>query len=424
MLLAKHMNDMKHLFLISMITGMIFTSQSYAQTRNLEDYLNRAISNSPLLNDYNNRIGMTRLDSLIHRAEYKPQVDFSTTNIFAPAIKGYGYDRGIIDGGTYNALVTVSQTILGRRQLNAQLNGYRLDNRDTENSRQISIHDLRLSVIAQYITAYGTWQEMQYQQEVLNLMREEEHLLHKLMESAVYKQTDYLNFQIGVQQQSIRLQQQEATYRDAISTLNYLCGIVDTARVRLDVPTIALRLPAEYESTIQFKQSVIDSLRLRNEDLLIDYAYHPKVNVFIDGGFNTTFASQAYKNAGVSMGLSLSVPIYDGKQRKKQHSKIKLEEQTRQQYQIFARQQYQKQLAGLYQQLKLCNVIVEQSQTAVTQARTLMDAYRKLLRTGGVSITDYFLSVSSYLSLRSDVLQNTNAKLQIINQINYWNYEK
>jgi len=424
MLLAKHMNDMKHLFLISMITGMIFTSQSYAQTRNLEDYLNRAISNSPLLNDYNNRIGMTRLDSLIHRAEYKPQVDFSTTNIFAPAIKGYGYDRGIIDGGTYNALVTVSQTILGRRQLNAQLNGYRLDNRDTENSRQISIHDLRLSVIAQYITAYGTWQEMQYQQEVLNLMREEEHLLHKLMESAVYKQTDYLNFQIGVQQQSIRLQQQEATYRDAISTLNYLCGIVDTARVRLDVPTIALRLPAEYESTIQFKQSVIDSLRLRNEDLLIDYAYHPKVNVFIDGGFNTTFASQAYKNAGVSMGLSLSVPIYDGKQRKKQHSKIKLEEQTRQQYQIFARQQYQQQLAGLYQQLKLCNVIVEQSQTAVTQARTLMDAYRKLLRTGGVSITDYFLSVSSYLSLRSDVLQNTNAKLQIINQINYWNYEK
>lgn len=424
MLLAKHMNDMKHLFLISMITGMIFTSQSYAQTRNLEDYLNRAISNSPLLNDYNNRIGMTRLDSLIHRAEYKPQVDFSTTNIFAPAIKGYGYDRGIIDGGTYNALVTVSQTILGRRQLNAQLNGYRLDNRDTENSRQISIHDLRLSVIAQYITAYGTWQEMQYQQEVLNLMREEEHLLHKLMESAVYKQTDYLNFQIGVQQQSIRLQQQEATYRDAISTLNYLCGIVDTARVRLDVPTIALRLPAEYESTIQFKQSVIDSLRLRNEDLLIDYAYHPKVNVFIDGGFNTTFASQAYKNAGVSMGLSLSVPIYDGKQRKKQHSKIKLEEQTRQQYQIFARQQYQQQLAGLYQQLKLCNVIVEQSQTAVTQARTLMDAYRKLLRTGGVSITDYFLSVSSYLSLRSDVLQNTNAKFQIINQINYWNYEK
>ena len=424
MLLVKHMNDMKHLFLISMITGMIFTSQSYAQTRNLEDYLNRAISNSPLLNDYNNRIGMTRLDSLIHRAEYKPQVDFSTTNIFAPAIKGYGYDRGIIDGGTYNALVTVSQTILGRRQLNAQLNGYRLDNRDTENSRQISIHDLRLSVIAQYITAYGTWQEMQYQQEVLNLMREEEHLLHKLMESAVYKQTDYLNFQIGVQQQSIRLQQQEATYRDAISTLNYLCGIVDTARVRLDVPTIALRLPAEYESTIQFKQSVIDSLRLRNEDLLIDYAYHPKVNVFIDGGFNTTFASQAYKNAGVSMGLSLSVPIYDGKQRKKQHSKIKLEEQTRQQYQIFARQQYQQQLAGLYQQLKLCNVIVEQSQTAVTQARTLMDAYRKLLRTGGVSITDYFLSVSSYLSLRSDVLQNTNAKLQIINQINYWNYEK
>ena len=395
----------------------------YAQTNNLNDYINRSLENSPLLKDYQNQLVINRIDSLILKAAYKSQVNFSSTNVWPPIVKGYGYDEVITNGGNYNALLTVSRTIIGRGNLNTQLHTYTLDNQSIQNTKKISEQDLKLAVATQYITAYGIFQEILFNEEIENLLGKEEILLKKLTEKAVYKQTDYLNFQITLQQQHLLITQQMVDYQNNISLLNYLCGITDTSFVRLEKPDITLHPLLSFENTLQYYNYQIDSLKIQNSNTLIDYAYRPKLDVFADAGFNSSFTYLPYKNFGASIGLSLAVPIYDGGQRQKQHDKLKVSEQTRKYYQNFSRQQYRQQVEQLYQQLAQTENIIKQAQSVIQSTQTLMEAYGKQMQTGDAAITDYILSINSYLSAKHVITQNTNTKLQIINQINYWNHE-
>jgi hypothetical protein len=52
---------------------------------------------------------------------------------------------------------------------------------------------------------------------------------------------------------------------------------------------------------------------------------------------------------------------------------------------------------------------------------TLIDANGKLLETGDIKMTDYVLALNNYITAKNLVVQNMIARLQIINQLNYWN---
>ena len=406
--------------LFLLITGAL---DLFAQTNELSYYINRAIENSPLLKDYQNQAIINRMDSLILKAAYKPQLNFSSTNSWAPTVKGYGYDEVITDGGNYNALLTVSQTIIGKGNMKSRLNTYSLENWSARNAEKLSEQDLKLAVTTQYITAYDIYQEYLFNEEINDLLKKEEVVLKKLTENAVYKPTDYLNFHVTLQQQQLSVSQQKAEYQNNIALLNYLCGIVDTSFVRLEKPDITLLSLPAFENTLQYSGYQIDSLKIRNSDALIDYDYRPKLDVFADAGFYSSFSFEPYKNFGASIGLSLVVPIYDGGQRQKQHSKWQASEQTRKNYQDFSRQQYRQQTAQLFQQLELTEGIINQAQEVVKSAQTLVEANNKQMQAGDASITDYILSITDYLNAKHAVIQQTNNKLQIINQINYWNHE-
>ena len=59
-----------------------------------------------------------------------------------------------------------------------------------------------------------------------------------------------------------------------------------------------------------------------------------------------------------------------------------------------------------------------QSQLVVTDA--LIDAYKKLLLTGDVQITDYVIAIGNLITINNTISQNNINKLQTINEINYW----
>jgi len=414
---------MKYLLILIFFFPSMFLSELQAQTNDLNYYIQRSLENSPLLKDYQNQTVINRMDSLILKATYKPQVNFSANGVYPPIVKGYGYDEVITNRGNYDALLTVSQTIIGRGNMKTQLNVYSLENQSLQNAKKISEQDLKLAVTTQYITAYGILQEVLFNEEIENLLKKEDVLLKKLTETAVYKPTDYLNFQVTLQQQQLLISQQRSDYQNNIALLNYLCGIADTAFVRLENPDITLRPSLSFENTLQYGNYQIDSLKILNSDALIDYAYRPKLDIFADAGFNSSFNYQPYRNFGASIGLSLGIPIYDGGQRQKQHSKMKVSEQTRKNYQDFSRQQYRQQLAQLYQQLEQTEGIANQAQTVIKSSQALVEAYGKQLQTGDATITDYILSINSYLNAKHAVTQQICNKLQIINQINYWNHE-
>jgi hypothetical protein len=75
-----------------------------------------------------------------------------------------------------------------------------LENQSVENEKKITEQELKLAVSTQYIAAYGILEEILFNEELESLLKKEEVLMKKLTENTVYKITDYLNFQVTLQQ--------------------------------------------------------------------------------------------------------------------------------------------------------------------------------------------------------------------------------
>jgi outer membrane protein TolC len=395
-------------------------SASLAQTYSLDHYIDLAQKNSPLLKDLKNQVSSARIDSMRLRAGLKPQVTGTGAGAFAPVINGFGYAGAITNVQTVSALVGVNQQVIGRNYRNAQLAAIALQQDSLVNASHLSEQDLKKAVIGQYITAYGDQQQVKFNEEIIELLSQEETALKKLTQSNVYRQSDYLAFLVTLKQQQIQLMQARIQYKTDFATLNYLSGIADTSAVELTEPKIDIAVLPDINNSIFFRKFRIDSLRLANSNALIDYSYKPKGNIFADGGYNTDLVQPA-KNFGTSFGFNVTVPIYDGGQRKMQHKKVQLEEETRQYYKSFYTVQYHQQIAQLRQQINETDKLFSQINEQVKFDETLIKVDTRLLQTGDLKIADLILAINNYLAVRNLKTQTIINKLQLINQLNYWN---
>jgi len=73
------------------------------------------------------------------------------------------------------------------------------------------------------------------------------------------------------------------------------------------------------------------------------------------------------------------------------------------------------------QQLQSTQQLIDQTSGQLRYTQGLIDANKKLLETGDARIADYIIAIGNYLSARNIITQNTVNKMQIINQLNYWN---
>jgi outer membrane protein TolC len=400
---------------------ILYSSAVSAQQKDLNFFLNKALTGSPLLKDLNNQILMNRIDSMRLRAGYLPQVTASSSGLYAPVIKGYGYDDALSNGQSLDALLTVNYQLIKKGYLNNQIENFRLHADSIRFAAKISEQDLRKAVIEQYISAYASQQQVEFNLEVSDLLSNEEIILQKLTRANVYKQTDYLTFLVTFQQQKLQLRQAQIQFKNDYATLNYLSGIADTTTVRLPEPGISLTTRPELKSSIYLKQFSIDSLRMANQRTLIDFSYRPKASVFANAGYMSSFIMQPYKNFGTSYGFTIAVPIYDGHQKKMQYNRLTLEESSRSSYRDFFVNQLRQQQAILNQQIREKQSLNSQIDEQIKFAKSLIEVDSKLIQTGDVTIADFVIAINNYLNALNISRQTNIELLKLINQANYWN---
>jgi hypothetical protein len=391
-----------------------------AQQKNLDYFLEQGLQNSPLLKQINNAILLNQIDSLQILARYRPQVNAVSNNYVAPVINGYGYDEILTNLRNINEQVTATKTFVGKKNLQIQFNGIQLLNDSIALAGKITQQDLRRTIVAAYVAAYGSWRQYNFNNEIYNLLSTEDTILKKLAQSSVYRQTDYLTFLVTLQQQHLTIVQAKLQYQSDYATLNYICGLVDTAYLALDSPRIALQQLPDYSNSIFYRQFVVDSLLLKNATQQVGLAYKPKLSVTADGGFVSSLQYLPYKNFGMSAALNLIVPIYDGHQRQLQYQRLNILEQTRITNRDFYSNQYRQQIAMLSQQLQTTSQVINETNDQLKYVRTLLDANKKLLITGDVNIANYIIAIGNYLNAQNTITQNIIKQFQIITQINYW----
>jgi len=412
---------LQHLPVFFIAALLLFSYVTSAQQKNLDYFLEQGIQNSPLLKESNNNVLLNQIDSLRILATYKPQVSAISNNYYAPVIHGYGYDEIITNIRNFNEQVSATKTFVGKKNLQIQFNGIQLLNQSLYITRKITEQDLRRTIVAAYIAAYGSWRQYNFNDEIYKLLSKEDSIFKKLTQASVYRQTDYLTFLVTLQQQHLTITQAKQQYQNDYATLNYICGLVDTSYAILDSPRIALQQLPEYTNSIFYKKFVTDSLLLKNESQQIGLTYKPKLSVTADGGFVSSFTYTPYKNFGFGAAVNLTIPIYDGNQRKLQYRRLNILEQTRISNRNFYTNQYYQQIAQLSQQLQTTEQVISETREQLRYVRTLLEANKKLLITGEVNIAEYIIAIGNYLNAQNTILQNVIQKYQIITQINYWN---
>ncbi len=394
--------------------------KSFSQEKDLSYFMDHAQKNSPLLIDYKNQIQSTKLDSLVNLAARKPQINANLFGNYAPILNNLGYDNTITNGQTFYGLVGFNQKLLSKNRINTQSQTYKLIREGLVLNKKIALKDLNKTIISQYISASATSDLIFYNQKIDRLLNEEAVILKKMAQNSIYKQTDYLLFSATVKQQDLILLGLKQQYQNDLGLLYYLSGETDTSFVHLKKPEIILRSELPLDKSIFFKTFQTDSLKLKNQDKLIDNAYKPSISLLGDAGYMSTFANLPYKNFGLSLGFGISIPIYDGNQRDLQHQKTAIALATNLGYKSNFSKQYQQQLLILNQKLKQVSEIDQQLKSQVQISEALIEANKKLLLSGDAQITEFLLAISYSISIQNSISQNDINKLQLINEINYW----
>ena len=409
---------------ISIIFFFLFPLFSIAQNKDLNYFINNSISNNPRTTELQNLILTNSLDSQLIVAGNRFQVTGSGNAYYAPVFNGYGYDVAITNGQQLSALVALNKQIYNKRNLSLQFKNLQIQRDSLTITSAISKQDIRKAIVTQYITTYGDQLQLDFNDEVINLLTNEESLLKKLTEENVYKQADYLSFLVTLQQQQLTRNQLLVQYKNNYATLNYLAGIIDTTTETLSAPDISVVKNFDTINSPFFLNYKVDSLRILNQRSIIDIGYRPKVNLFADAGYQSTFTILPYKNFGTNVGINLTIPIYDGHQRRLQYSKLNIEERTRQKQKEFFTSQFRQQIQQLEQQLNDLENLNGPINQQIKYLQTLIAVNGKLLETGDIRITDYVLALNNYIIAKNLIVQNQIQRYLVIHQLNYWNLKQ
>lgn len=407
----------KRILLLVTLISLVMIVQ--AQKQSLDYYIDKAVQNSPLLKDYQNQISSTGVDSLLIRATQKFQTDFTSQLTYSPVIGGWGYDGAITNGANIIGQVGVKQEIMNKYVLDTKFKGLNIQKQSVGNAIKISVIDLKKAITAQFLTAYGDFNEIEFNQGQLKMMNDQLSLLKRLTENGVYKQSDYLSLLAEKLAQEMTITQLIGQYSSDLQALNQLCGINDKTDVELATPVIIEIKGGNINQSPLFMQFKIDSIKIENEKQQIADQVKPKLNWFADAGVISSTFSDIYKHFGVSAGVNLTVPINDGGQRKLEIQKLTLSENTRASYKYFFKSQYDQHVFQIYGELSNLILVLDQLKKQLANSLELIGIARMQLSNGSIPVIDYLNALRNHAVINRVINQSEVKRLGLINELNY-----
>lgn len=407
-----------------------------AQERTLSFYQNAAHTNSPEIKESINLQKINLFQNDLIKAQYqKPQVNFTADYLFAPfffnngkfisitdspSSKAIGYDAALTDGGLYAAQIGVSKSLFNRKTVNSLIELNQIENKSIQLNQTQLQHDLEKSVNEQYIAVYQLQQQKEYLIGTIKIIADRLRIMEALVKKNLARPSDYLALEVELSAKQFDIKQQHNSLVSAIGQLNNLCGINDTSVYSFSAPRIEQRSPvSKFSFEEKYKN---DSLNIIAQQVVSNSKYNPQVDVFGNIGLNSTNASNIPRNFGVSAGIHLNVPIYDGKQREITESQSKILLDINQTYRSSLATKVRSELGMIIKQIVSTKESITILEQQLVKQKSLINIYEGELAQGQISIIDYIIALQEYSSTLQNKVQTESNLWLLINQYNYLNW--
>lgn len=423
--------------LLSLLLLSVFCGLS-AQQRDLSFYLDQAKINSPLINKNKNESKIVTLDlKQIYSILSKPEVNLISSVMFAPIISHdnnsshfelvsdgatdyTGYDLALTDGGQYQAVVSVKQPLFTGSRYKTYVNKASISGQINDNNIALTVHELEQIVGYQYILCIKSKMQIDNELSLLKELDEQVKRLQKLVENAVYKQTDLMLLQIEIQNYEAEYKMFQGEYMTNIYDLNLICGIRDTSMVDLRETDFVLK-PDIIRNSNFLTAYKLDSLNIIADQSIYDLKYKPQLDLFADAGLFAVYLPYPDR-LGFSTGISLSWNIFDGHQRKFQREKsdinlqtIEFEKKNSLRQNDIRKNKILNQIESIDQRL----LLFEQQ---ADQYDKLYNAYSRELSLGEASVMDFKNLLKDIAAKKQETLLLTSERQLLINSYNYLTY--
>ena len=424
--------------ILILITLWSVTLLLRAQARDLEYYLAQAESNSPLLHQNANERKVLSLDmQQVKSVISKPEISLVGNLMFAPIISHdagsarfelvsdgatnyYGHDLAITDGGNYEAGIAIMKPLLAGSILKSYTERADISREIKDNDRALTVHEIEQLVGYQYILCLKAKVEAAYNRAVLDRMDEQLAIMKKLVDRAVYKQTDRMLMQIERSSFEEAYQTSRAQYRNNLYDLNLICGIRDTMLTEIAETEFKLKRAPDGHSN--FENSFrLDSLNLLAEQSVFEQKYRPRLYWFANAGLNASYLPTPDR-LGFSTGLTFSWTIFDGNQRRINEERTNINVNTI----TFNRMDFTRK-ADIHRNKILLEIesIGERETLAKDQLSRydrLIEAYLSELPLGETSIMDLKNLIRERAAKQQQMVELKMQRFLMINAYNYWNY--
>ncbi len=422
--------------LIALIFAL-FQQIIYAQTNDINFYINRARQNSPLIFERTNKNAALDVEIKRLKAFYtKPQIALNASVLFAPIVSTgngttkfefvssgtddyYGYDLALSDGGQYQAVVSVEQPLLGNGRMEIAGQNIAVAKQINETEIKLTGHDIERIVGLQYLRCLRSQQRIEAYDKLTGLVRDQLKLMDKLTQSGIFKYSDLELLKIEYRNYQVALEKSKAGFNQNLMDLNILCGLNDTSAVKLKNTTFTIKSPVE--KSYFLKKYELDSLRLNTMQQLSEIKYKPQLSLFADGGLNATYIP-GFNRLGFGVGLKFSWTLFDGRQRDftRERTEILKKDFVFKMNRFVTENTVRKQkmliqINSLEKQIKLKS---EQQ----SSYDNLMKIYKTEFSQGEISAIEFVNVLRDRVSLYLDLIDLQIQKQALINTYNYWNY--
>ncbi|MGB8374685.1 MAG: TolC family protein [Salegentibacter sp.] len=442
----------------------LFLLQSgFGQNRSLDYFLNSAEQNNPNLQENKNlqKIGQFQ-NQLINAQNNSVQVDVTSEVMVAPYFNNnghfidvttqpspdaYGYAEPVTNGALYSAQLNITKDIFNRATVQNLLFQNKLKNKGLQLSSEEIKHQVRRNITNAYIQVYHLQVKEEITRDIISDLQNRLKVVEVLVKNGILMQSDYLLLQLEVENKKLELEQIKNDLNSKFLELNNASGIGSTAIQKLEEPDIVVAPPPQgyltdsLPSPSDVRRYVYDSLKIsrdslalpqrpidtagyhfqrkyRNDSLqlvaekkVFENKYKPQVSAYGNTGLNAVDLDRLAHHLGFSAGLKLTVPIYDGDQRKINELQNKLKQENldyRLQNDKLKKkntlESLQKQMNSIQKSLVLINAQLRKQQN-------ILEIYKGKMVQGQVSIIDYLKVVENYK-------MNVETRLQM--KINLW----
>lgn len=405
-------------------------------TKSLDDYIRFAHDHSPVLKEIYNQQQINFLQKDITIAQFKrPSVGVTGDVLFAPYFlnkdqilsvtnnpeqKAYGYDGGITNGGLYAVLLNASFPLFKDRMVQTTNRQHTIQNEWLQHQIRYQQHQISKAVTDQYIIVYTYQQLLLHLDTIAKSISERKKIIELLVQQALLPQDEYQLLEIELSIRQNEYFQQLGPLYEAFNQLNNLCGIEDTVLYPLQAPVIqSQRLTDAFAILEKYR---LDSISIIAAQDIDELKYKPQLDAFANTGINAINPAYALHNVGLSAGLHLSIPLYDGGQRTVTRQQNTYLLQNLNAYKDQDLLEIKNNLSSILRQIKLAqNSLVSFNEQLQKQARLLETIQLKVI-SGQSSITAYRLSLQDYIATNENILQAQSKLWLLLSQFNYINW--